>query len=119
MPVFTLQAISVKGRLMAMGGTVKSVNTGGITFATGENPRFLPQKQNSKNSRPAPLVSSDSPLGQYRQQQVVWQCFWRERVQLRALTLFLPLRGERATSCLSTDFGSLQRVAQSLTSHTP
>ena len=63
MPVFTLQAISVKGRLMAMGGTVKSVNTGGITFATGENPRFLPQKQNSKNSRPAPLVSSDSPLG--------------------------------------------------------
>ncbi len=41
MPVFTLQAISVKGRLMVMLRPVKSVTTGGITFATGENPRFL------------------------------------------------------------------------------
>jgi hypothetical protein len=41
MPVFTLQAISVKGRLMVMGKPVKSVSAGGITFATGENPRFL------------------------------------------------------------------------------
>lgn len=48
MPVFTLQAISVKGRLMAMERPVKSVNAGGITFATGENPRFLLLGQNIK-----------------------------------------------------------------------
>jgi hypothetical protein len=58
MPVFTLQAISVKGRLMVMLRGVKSVTTGGITFATGENPRFLLSGQNPKNPRP----SSPFPL---------------------------------------------------------
>jgi hypothetical protein len=54
MPVFTLQAISVKGRLMVMLRGVKSVNTGGITFATGENPRFLPMGRSLGNHRESP-----------------------------------------------------------------
>jgi hypothetical protein len=54
MPVFTLQAISVKGRLMVMLRGVKSVTTGGITFATGENPRFLASGQSPENPRASP-----------------------------------------------------------------
>jgi len=59
-PVLTLQAVFVRERLMAMGWTVKSATTGGITFATGENPRFLPAGRHSKKWWANPSLFADS-----------------------------------------------------------
>jgi len=62
-PVLTLQAVFVKERLMAMGWTVKSATTGGITFATGENPRFLPPRQGPEKRRASPSFPAHSLCG--------------------------------------------------------